>query len=102
LCLASAAIGNYLRLQSSTSTLQAAAVLHVGCWVAQFVGHGAFEGRAPALFDNLVQAIFLAPMFVWLEFLFMLGYRRELQDRVNKAVKVEIDRFKASSEKKAN
>jgi uncharacterized membrane protein YGL010W len=102
LCLASAAIGNYLRLQSSTSTLQAAAALHVGCWIAQFVGHGAFEGRAPALFDNLVQAIFLAPMFVWLEFLFMLGYRRELQERVSKAVKVEIDKFKATSEKKTN
>jgi uncharacterized membrane protein YGL010W len=23
-------------------------------WVAQFVGHGVFEGRAPALLDNLV------------------------------------------------
>ena len=24
-------------------------------WVAQFVGHGVFEGRKPALFDNLLQ-----------------------------------------------
>lgn len=24
-------------------------------WIAQFIGHGAFEGRAPALLDNLLQ-----------------------------------------------
>jgi len=27
------------------------------CWVAQFIGHGLFEGRAPALFTNLVQVV---------------------------------------------
>lgn len=37
------------------------------CWVAQFVGHGVFEGRAPALLDNLFQAFFMAPVFVLLE-----------------------------------
>lgn len=45
--------------------------------------------------DNLVQAIFLAPLFVWLEFLFKFGYRRELQGRVDKAVKVEIAKFRS-------
>ena len=29
--------------------------LHVGSWLAQFVGHGVFEGRAPALMTSLVQ-----------------------------------------------
>jgi uncharacterized membrane protein YGL010W len=37
---------------------------HVVSWIAQFVGHGAFEGRSPALLDNLFQAIFMAPFFV--------------------------------------
>lgn len=78
-------------------TFQVALGVHVVSWIAQFIGHGAFEGRAPALMDNLVQAIFLAPMFVWLEMLFKLGYRRELQARVEKAVLKEIAKFKSES-----
>ena len=32
-------------------------------------------GRAPALLDNLFQAVFMAPLFVLMEVMFMLGYR---------------------------
>lgn len=95
LCLAAAAGSNYMRLQSPESTLTSALACHLVCWVAQFIGHGAFEGRAPALLDNLIQALFLAPMFVWLELLFFLGYRPELQARVNQKVQVEIAKFRA-------
>lgn len=70
--------------------------LHVVCWLAQFVGHGVFEGRAPALLDNLVQALFLAPFFVWMEILFCLGYRPELKRRLDKAVEQEIERYRKS------
>ncbi|KAI8683968.1 hypothetical protein NCS57_00061900 [Fusarium keratoplasticum] len=96
-CMGGAAFGNYLRQQSPETTFQGALALHIVCWIFQFIGHGTFEGRAPALLDNLIQAIFLAPMFVWLEMLFMLGYRPELQARVNKKVQVEIEKFKAKS-----
>lgn len=48
-------------------------------WVAQFYGHGVHEGRAPALLDNLLGAVVLAPLFVFLEALFFFGYRPELQ-----------------------
>ncbi|KAM5373829.1 hypothetical protein ACJZ2D_006791 [Fusarium nematophilum] len=96
-CMGGAAFGNYLRQQNPEATFQGALALHVVCWIFQFIGHGVFEGRAPALLDNLIQAIFLAPMFVWLELLFMLGYRPELQARVNKKVQVEIEKFKAKS-----
>lgn len=101
ICLAAAAATNYLRLQDSTSTNQIAIAVHVVCWIAQFVGHGAFEGRAPALLDNLFQAIFLAPLFVWLELLFIVGYRPELKKRVDKAVVAEIAKFRESKAKKA-
>ncbi|KAL9689224.1 hypothetical protein QQ045_033658 [Rhodiola kirilowii] len=37
------------------------------CWTGQFIGHGVFEKRAPALLDNLVQAFLMAPFFVLLE-----------------------------------
>ncbi|KAL2757564.1 hypothetical protein ACRALDRAFT_1074556 [Sodiomyces alcalophilus JCM 7366] len=94
--LAVTAYCNSLRLQTPESTNQAAVMVHIACWILQFVGHGAFEGRAPALLDNLVQAIFLAPLFVWLELLFMLGYRPELKARVAKAVEKEIANFHAA------
>jgi hypothetical protein len=29
--------------------------LHLSSWIAQFIGHGVFEGRAPALMTSLVQ-----------------------------------------------
>ncbi|CAN0537603.1 unnamed protein product, partial [Ectocarpus sp. 12 AP-2014] len=40
-----------------------ATAAHIGCWLAQFYGHAAHEGRAPALLDNLFQA---RRMWPWL------------------------------------
>lgn len=37
--------------------------IHIFGWLAQFFGHGVFEGRSPALMDNLL-LIFVAPFFV--------------------------------------
>jgi uncharacterized membrane protein YGL010W len=48
----------------------------LGGWAVQLVGHG-FEGRRPALADNILQ-IFNAPLFLTTEVLFMLGFRRDL------------------------
>lgn len=64
--------------------------VHIFSWLAQFVGHGIYEGRAPALLDNLVQAIFLAPFFVWLEALFAFGYRPDLKARLETQVEKDI------------
>ncbi|KAK3335655.1 hypothetical protein B0T19DRAFT_436489 [Cercophora scortea] len=102
ICVAAAGFTNQLRLQDPSGTNKAAIVVHVVCWLLQFLGHGTFEGRAPALLDSLFQAIFLAPLFVWLELLFMLGYRPSLKARVDKAVEVEIAKYRArKAEKKA-
>ena len=99
LILGGTAYANYL-----TSTFGAAANywavgLHMISWIAQFIGHGKFEGRAPALLDNLVQALFLAPFFVWFEILFYCGYRPELKNRVDTAVEKEIVKFRESQKK---
>jgi uncharacterized membrane protein YGL010W len=56
------------------------AVLFVGGWILQLVGHG-FEGRKPALADNLFQ-IFVAPIFLAAEVFFALGYKPDLHRRV--------------------
>jgi uncharacterized membrane protein YGL010W len=58
------------------------AVLFVGGWILQLVGH-AFEGRRPALVDNLFQ-IFVAPIFLCAEIFFALGYKGRLQEAVQR------------------
>src|SRR5262252_1561228 len=52
----------------------------VGGWIFQLVGH-AFEGRKPALADNLFQ-IFIAPIFLMAELFFALGYKPGLHTAV--------------------
>lgn len=56
------------------------AALFVGGWILQLVGHR-FEGRRPALADNLFQ-IFVAPIFLCAEIFFALGYKPALHQAV--------------------
>jgi uncharacterized membrane protein YGL010W len=49
----------------------------LGGWAVQLVGH-AFEGRRPALADNLLQ-VFNAPLFLTAEVLWLLGFRQDLR-----------------------
>ncbi|KAI4335978.1 hypothetical protein L6164_014562 [Bauhinia variegata] len=60
------------------------------CWTGQFIGHGVFEKRAPALLDNLLQAFLMAPFFVLLEVLqTIFGY--EPYPGFHTSVKARID-----------
>src|SRR6266852_5150334 len=52
----------------------------VGGWVFQLVGH-VFEGRKPALSDNLFQ-IFIAPIFLVAEVFFALGLKRDVLRKI--------------------
>ena len=54
--------------------------LFIGGWILQLVGH-LFEGRRPALADNLFQ-IFIAPIFLCAEAFFALGYKPRLHAAV--------------------
>ena len=60
--------------------LWVAAALFVFGWALQFLGHH-FEGKRPALLDNLFQA-FVGPMFLVAEVMVMNGYRRDLANSV--------------------
>lgn len=51
-------------------------------WAIQLAGH-AFEGRKPALADNLSQSL-MGPLFVLAEVVFTLGLRKGLHERVEK------------------
>lgn len=100
LLLLGTAAGDYSIGKYGSIANKTAIGMHIVCWLAQFVGHGKFEGRAPALLDNLFQAFFLAPLFVWLEILFSLGYRPELQKRVNAMVQQDIAKFRSERDAK--
>ena len=97
--IAGAAYANHLTSTYGAKANYIALFVHIVSWLLQFVGHGQFEGRAPALLDNLVQALFLAPFFVWFEVLFWFGYRPELKSRLDKAVQEEIEKWKSEGTK---
>ncbi|KIO13085.1 hypothetical protein M404DRAFT_19747 [Pisolithus tinctorius Marx 270] len=80
--------------------IRIAIIVHVTSWVAQFIGHGFMEGRAPALFDNILGAIVLAPFFVHLELLFAVGYRPELRKQLKNDVGIEIARIRREKAEK--
>jgi len=67
------------------------AILFVGGWILQLVGH-VFEGRKPALADNLFQ-IFVAPVFLAAEVFFALGYK----PRLHAAMRERASRLRAGA-----
>ena len=71
------------RTYSGTTAWIVFAVFFVGGWVFQLVGH-VWEGRRPALADNLFQA-FIGPMFIMAEVLMALGLKQELKATIEHA-----------------
>jgi uncharacterized membrane protein YGL010W len=82
------------KLFAPDDVFQGALMLHIIAWLAQFAGHYVWEKRAPALFDSLLQAIFIAPFFVWLECLFRFGYNKKLKSKVTSDAQKEIENFR--------
>ena len=76
-------------------SMHVALAIQATTWTVQFIGHGVFEQRKPALFDSPDQAMITAPMFVLLEILFPLGYRPDLYQRVLKQARINVNNFKA-------
>lgn len=70
-------------------------VVQAVSWIAQFIGHGAFEHRAPALLDNLNQALLLAPLFVLFEYANLFGFRKDVMAKVDELVRPEVEQFRA-------
>ncbi len=74
--------------------------LHIASWIAQFVGHGIFEKRAPALLDNML-LMSVAPFFFVFEVINMgFGYKAKEVIQWNKYVALEIKQFRESKIKK--
>lgn len=75
-----------------------ATAAHVLSWVMQVhFGHNLAEKRRPALLDSFFQSLVLAPLFVWFEVLFFVGYRPALQREVQGRAAANIAAWKAQS-----
>lgn len=73
-----------------------ALLINVFSWYMQIhPGHAIFEKRKPALMESLSQAFALAPLFVFYELLFVLGYRPELRKELNARYEKDIQEYKA-------
>lgn len=77
ICLAIA--GDVAHADLTTWLISGIGLFVVG-WIIQFVGH-VFEGRKPAFFDDLM-GLAIGPLFVVAEAGFLLGLRRDLQERI--------------------
>jgi 2-hydroxy fatty acid dioxygenase len=74
--------------------------LHLFAWLTQFVGHGIFEKRAPALLDNML-LMFVAPFFMIFEVLNIgIGYKEKEVKGWNRYVALEIKQYRESKVKK--
>ena len=62
----------------------------LGWWVQIAIGHNRLEGRKPALFDSLFDAIVMAPLFTWYEVLFFLGFKRDFKQQLDAVVAKNI------------
>ena len=81
LLIAGYLICNLLFVELGDQYLRFAVLTQIICWTLQFIGHGVFENKRPALFDN----IFLttsAPLFVVLEVMMIFGYKPELHELI--------------------
>ena len=90
------AYAKHLTITYGSTANYLAVALQICSWIAQFIGHGVYEGNAPALLDNVAQALLLAPFFVWMEILFYFGYRPELKSRVDKATELHVEKLSKS------
>ena len=89
------AAAEMLAAVSSTATIWTVfAVLFVGGWALQILGHF-YEGRRPAFLSNLFQAL-IGPMFLVAEIFFALGWRRRLQQRVESLVREQYPEYAIS------
>src|SRR4051812_12655671 len=75
-----AVVGERLAMTGAIAGWTWFAALFIGGWILQLVGH-VFEGRKPALTDNLFQ-IFVAPIFLCSELFFALGYKPQVHAAV--------------------
>lgn len=79
LCLCA---GQALAGQSTAVWLCSGVGAFVLGWVIQFIGHY-YEGRKPAFIDD-ISGLIIGPLFVVAELGFLLGWRRDLREQIDR------------------
>ncbi|MDR7016200.1 Mpo1-like protein [Acinetobacter sp. 3657] len=69
------------------SWLGASVGIFIVGWLFQFVGHY-FEKKKPAFVDDLI-GLAIGPLFVLAEFVFLLGFRKSLHQRILKEAQMK-------------
>jgi 2-hydroxy fatty acid dioxygenase len=90
---------NFVASRWPVEAFWVALAVHVVAWLAQFYGHGVWERRAPALLDNLFQALFVAPFFALLQYLIGLGFLADFHAAIKPEVERRVAAFKANLKK---
>ena len=70
--------------------------LQAAGWIAQFIGHGVFEGRKPALFNNILTTM-VAPDFVVIEVMYFFGYNKKQIGECQKIIDEDIRKYRNES-----
>lgn len=91
----------FVAYAGATNAWQIAAVVHIVAWIAQFVAHAKFEGRAPALLDNLLDSLLMAPLFITTEAVMKLGFMKGFKRRVLNDVAKRVSEWKRSEREAA-
>lgn len=68
--------------------------LFVVGWVFQFMGH-AFERKKPAFFDD-IRGLMIGPLFVLAEFVFILGFRKQLAQSIEHYARIQREKMDQS------
>jgi uncharacterized membrane protein YGL010W len=68
--------------------------LKVVSWILQFVGHGVFEKRKPALLSNIFTTM-VAPDFVTIELLYyIIGHNKTEIQKANVSIEADIAEYR--------
>jgi uncharacterized membrane protein YGL010W len=87
-------IGTDITVHHSSNALSIILGMQFLGWSCQILAHQIFEGRKPALMDSFFQSLFLAPLFVWFEVLFIFGFMNSLRKDVLKRISKRIEQDK--------
>ena len=74
---------NFVENNDLQYSVSVSLLIHLASWTLQILSHKYFEGNKPALLDSITQSFSIAPLFTLLEFLFILGFRKDLEKKLN-------------------
>ena len=74
---------NFVENNDLQYSVSVSLLIHLASWTLQILSHKYFEGNKPALLDSITQSFSIAPLFTLLEFLFILGFRKDLKKKLN-------------------